>query len=84
MLEPQFSAALYMQFFCLFFLSDTNFRHTTRNKIKKEKKKMLKNNNTKPSTGYDKVEFYIDFVQVLLSAFMLGYVVGKKKKEKDS
>ena len=52
--------------------------------IKKEKKKMLKNNNTKPSTGYDRVEFYIDFVQVLLSAFMLGYVVGKKKKEKDS
>lgn len=79
MLEPQFSAAL-----CYFFLSDTNFRHTTRNKknIKKEKKKMLKNNNTKPSTGYDRMEFYIDFVQVLLSAFMLGYVVGKKKKEK--
>ena len=51
---------------------------------KKEKKKMLKNNNTKPSTGYDRVEFYIDFVQVLLSAFMLGYVVGKKKKEKDA
>ena len=49
--------------------------------IKKEKKKMLKNNNTKPSTGYDRVEFYIDFVQVLLSAFMLGYVIGKKKKE---
>lgn len=81
MLEPQFSAAL-----CYFFLSDTNFRHTTRNKknIKKEKKKMLKNNNTKPSTGYDRMEFYIDFVQVLLSAFMLGYVVGKKKKEKDA
>ena len=52
-------------------------------KIKKEKK-MLKNNNTKPSTGYDRVEFYIDFVQVLLSAFMLGYVIGKKKKEKDA
>ena len=50
--------------------------------IKKEKKKMLKNNNTKPSTGYDRVEFYIDFVQVLLSAFMLGYVIGKKKKER--
>ena len=45
---------------------------------------MLKNNNTKPSTGYDKVEFYIDFVQVLLSAFMRGYVGGKKMKEKDS
>lgn len=85
MLEPQFSAALYMQFFCLFFLSDTNFRHTTRNKknIKKEKKKILKNNNTKPSTGYDRMEFYIDFVQVLLSAFMLGYLIGKKKKEKN-
>lgn len=80
MLEPQFSAAL-----CYFFLSDTNFRHTTRNKknIKKEKKKMLKNNNTKPSTGYDRMEFYIDFVQVLLSAFMLGYLIGKKKKEKN-
>lgn len=52
--------------------------------IKKERKKMLKNNNTKPSTGYDRVEFYIDFVQVLLSAFMLGYVIGKKKKEKDA
>lgn len=45
---------------------------------------MLKNNNTKPSTGYDKVEFYIDFVHVLLSAFMLGYLIGKKKKEKDA
>ena len=45
---------------------------------------MLKNNNTKHSTEYDRREFYIDFVQVLLSAFMLGYVVGKKKKEKDS
>ena len=45
---------------------------------------MLKNNNTKHSIGYDRIEFYIDFVQVLLSAFMLGYVVGKKKKEKDS
>ena len=80
MLEPQFSAAL-----CYFFLSDTNFRHTTRNKknIKKEKKKMLKNNNTTPSTGYDRMEFYIDFVQVLLSAFMLGYLIGKKKKEKN-
>ena len=80
MLEPQFSAAL-----CYFFLSDTNFRHTTKNKknIKKEKKKMLKNNNTKPSTGYDRMEFYIDFVQVLLSAFMLGYLIGKKKKEKN-
>lgn len=51
--------------------------------IKKEKKKMLKNNNTKPSTGYDRMEFYIDFVQVLLSAFMLGYLIGKKKKEKN-
>ena len=45
---------------------------------------MLKNNNTKHSTGYDRIEFYIDFVQVLLSAFMLGYVVGKKKKKKDA
>ena len=52
--------------------------------IKKERKKMLKNNNTKPSTGYDRIEFYIDFVQVLLSAFMLGYLIGKKKKEKDA
>lgn len=43
---------------------------------------MLKNNNKRPSTGYDRIEFYIDFVQVLLSAFMLGYVVGKKKKER--
>lgn len=32
MLEPQFSAAL-----CYFFLSDTNFRHTTRNKKKHKK-----------------------------------------------
>lgn len=37
MLEPQFSAALYMQFFCLFFLSDTDFQHTTRNKKKYKK-----------------------------------------------
>ena len=45
---------------------------------------MLKSNSTKSSTGYDRIEFYIDFVQVLLSAFMLGYVVGKKKKERDA
>lgn len=45
---------------------------------------MLKNNNTKPSAAYDKVEFYIDFAQVMLSALMLGYVIGKKKKEKDA
>ena len=50
--------------------------------IKKEKKKMIKNNNTKPSIGYDWIEFYIDFVQVLLSAFLLGYVIGKDKAKK--
>lgn len=47
---------------------------------------MLKNtktNNTNPSAGYDRIEFYVDFVQVLLSAFMLGYVIGKKKREKE-
>lgn len=45
--------------------------------------KKTKNNNTKPADGYDRVEFYIDFVQVLLSAFMLGHVIGKKKREKE-
>lgn len=44
--------------------------------------KNTKNNNTKPASGYDRVEFYIDFARVLLSAFMLGYVIGKKKREK--
>ena len=47
---------------------------------------MLKNtntNNTKLAAGYDRIEFYIDFAQVLLSAFMLGYVIGKKKREKE-
>lgn len=44
--------------------------------------KNTKSNSTKPAAGYDRVEFYIDFVQVLLSAFMLGYVIGKKKTEK--
>ena len=43
---------------------------------------MIKNNNTKPSIGYDRIEFYIDFVHVLLSAFLLGYVIGKDKAEK--
>lgn len=55
-------------------------------KAKKENKIILKNtksNNTKPDAGYDRVEFYVDFVQVLLSAFMLGYVIGKKKREKE-
>lgn len=42
--------------------------------------KNTKNNSTKPTSGYDRMEFYIDFVHVLLSAFMLGYVIGKKKK----
>lgn len=69
------------QIFLLLFFG-IYFRHTVeKQKRKKEKKKMLKNNS---STGYDKVEFYIDFVQVLLSAFMLGYLIGKKKKEKDA
>lgn len=45
--------------------------------------KNTKNNSTKPAAGYDRVEFCIDFVQVLLSAFMLGYVIGKKKREKE-
>lgn len=45
--------------------------------------KSTKTNNTKPAAGYDRIEFYIDFVQVLLSAFMLGYVIGKKKREKE-
>lgn len=43
---------------------------------------MLKSNNTKSSTGYDRIEFYVDFVYVLLSAFLLGYVIGKDKVKK--
>lgn len=46
---------------------------------------MLKNAktvNTVSSTGCDRVEFYVDFVHVLLSAFLLGYVIGKDKAEK--
>lgn len=43
---------------------------------------MLKSNNTKSSTGYDRIEFYVDFVHVLLSAFLLGYVIGKDKVKK--
>lgn len=45
---------------------------------------MLKNTksaNTTPSAGCDRVEFCINFVHVLLSAFLLGYVIGKKKRE---
>lgn len=45
--------------------------------------KNTKSNSTKPTSGYDMVEFYIDFVHVLLSTFMLGYVIGKKKREKE-
>ena len=54
---------------------------------KEERKVMLKNtksNSKKPASGYDRIEFYIDFVQVLLSAFMLGYVIGKQKREKEN
>lgn len=54
---------------------------------KEERKTMLKNtksNSTKPVAGYDRIEFYIDFVQVLLSAFMLGYVIGKQKRKKEN
>ena len=53
--------------------------------MKKGEKEMLKstkNVNVKPSTGYDRIEFYIDFVHVLLSAFLLGYVIGKDKVKK--
>mgnify|MGYP000047563734 FL=1 len=46
--------------------------------------KNTKSNSTKPVAGYDRIEFYIDFVQVLLSAFMLGYVIGKQKREKEN
>lgn len=73
----------------LFFLFERDFRHIgyIRKKTKKEERKvMLKNtksNSTKPASGYDRVEFYIDFIQVLLSAFMLGYIIGKKKGEKE-
>ena len=73
---------------CFFFLFGRNFRnigYVRKNLRKEERKIMLKNtktNNTKPAAGYDRTEFYIDFVQVLLSAFMLGYVIGKKKREK--
>lgn len=44
--------------------------------------KNTKNVNVKSSTGYDRVEFYVNFVHVLLSAFLLGYVIGKDKAEK--
>ena len=46
--------------------------------------KNTKSNTKKPASGYDRIEFYIDFVQVLLSAFMLGYVIGKQKREKEN
>ena len=73
----------------LFFLFGRNFQNIgyVRKKLKEERKIMLKNtknNNTKPDDGYDGIEFYVDFVQVLLSAFMLGYVIGKKKREKEN
>lgn len=45
--------------------------------------KNTKNNNAKPASGYDRVEFYVEFVQVLLSAFMLGYLIGKKREKED-
>ena len=74
----------------LFFLFERDFLHIgyIRKKTKKEERKvMLKNtksNSKKPASGYDRIEFYIDFVQVLLSAFMLGYVIGKQKREKEN
>ena len=47
---------------------------------------MLKSNNTKSSTGYDRIEFYVAFVHGLVSAFLVGDVIGnangKKKGEK--
>ena len=42
---------------------------------------MLKNTNVTPSARCDRVEFCVNFVQVLLSAFLLGYAIGKKRKE---
>ena len=45
--------------------------------------KNTKNNSTKLTPGYDRVEFYIDFVHILLSAFMLVYIIGKKKRKKE-
>lgn len=84
MLAPQFSAALCVHFFTYFFflIQISGILQETKKNIKKEKKKMLKSNNTKSSTGYDRIEFYVDFVQVLLSAFLLGYVIGKDKVKK--
>lgn len=46
---------------------------------------MLKNAktvNTVSFTSCDRVEFYVNFVHVLLSAFLLGYTIGKDKAKK--
>lgn len=46
---------------------------------------MLKNAktvNTVSSTGCDRVEFCVNFAHVILSAFLLGYVICKDKAEK--
>lgn len=50
----------------------------------KNTKSNSKSDITKLVAGYDRIEFCIDFVQVLLSAFMLGYVIGKQKREKEN
>ena len=72
-----------------FFLFGRNFRNIgyVRKNLRKEERKVMlkntKNNSTKLTPGYDRVEFYIDFVHILLSAFMLGYIIGKKKRKKE-
>ncbi len=46
---------------------------------------MLKNDKTTniaPSAGCDRVEFCVNFAHVILSAFLLGYVIGKDKAKK--
>ena len=74
---------------CFFFLFGRNFRNIgyARKNLRKEERKVMlkntKNNSTKLTPGYDWVEFYIDFVHILLSAFMLGYIIGKKKRKKE-
>ena len=45
-------------------------------------RRVIKNVNVKPSTGCDRVEFCVNFAHVILSAFLLGYVIGKDKAKK--
>lgn len=46
-------------------------------------RKHRKNNLPKEATEYDMLELTLDLIQIVISAFLLGYSTGKRKAKKE-